>query len=114
MTTATELLQSIADAWAQSLGGKIPVQLNLLVYAGPNASKPHFGAYIGGAIEDRWNGYGPTADAAIENADRKWKLDGSPSGARDIEKAKLRAKAAELGLKIVEDTEPLIDPVKDL
>lgn len=114
MTTATEILQSIADAWAQSLGGKMPVTIRVSVYAGgPCPEKPYFTAEIG-PYGHNWHAFEDDLQKAKDEAEHKWHLDGSPIEAKDVEKAKLRAKAAELGLRIMEDTEALIDPVKDL
>lgn len=115
MTTATELLQEIADAWAQSLGGKIKVRLSLAVEAGPKALPAYYSATIGDIGSPAgWSAYMSDPSAAKSEAERQWRRAGSPTDDREMEIAKLRARAAELGVSIVEDTEPLIDPVKDL
>lgn len=115
MNTVTEQLQQIADAWAQSLGGKIRVRLSLAVESGPKASPACYSATIGEIGSPAgWSAYTADPETSKAEAERQWRRAGSPTDDREMEIAKLRAKAAELGVSIVEDTEPLIDPVKDL
>lgn len=99
MTTTTEL-QAVADSWSTRLG--IRVALNLLVYAGDEEpAPPYFGAYVGdvgGGFS--WVGHGKGPEIAMAEAERKWRLDGAPTDPKDAERAKLRARAAELGLTV--------------
>lgn len=107
MTTATEQLQAIADAWAERLGGKIQVSLQIMVHAGPNASKPWYCASIGTNCTYDWH---LTTDKgvehAIEESERKWRLDGAPTDPKDAERCKLKARAAELGLTVIDNNQP--------
>lgn len=103
MMTAIEQLQQIADDWAQKLVGKIRVRITLAVEAGPDAGKPWYGAQIGNTSGIHWSGFRKNEQDAIEEAERCWKLDGSPTDPKDAERAKIRARAAELGMTIVED-----------
>lgn len=119
MTTATEQLQALADQWSQRLGGKIGVVLRLSVYAGPNnPNHATFFAEIGGDFSglEKWRGFSSNLEQAQSESEGKWRADGAPIDFSDrnaLEKLKLKVRAAELGLRIVED-EPNIDPVKDL
>lgn len=118
MNTATEQLQQIADAWAQSLGGKIRVRLSIAVEAGPDAAPAYTYAVIGTMGSDAaWTGVAKTPADAKTDAERRWKADGAPTSTVDVEKAKLRALCRELGLRVIDDNESdekLIDPVRDL
>lgn len=100
---ATEILQSIADAWAQRLGGKLRVRLHLAVEAGPGAERTYYGATIGDSCAVHWSGFRPSFPEAQAEAERGWQLDGAPKEIADIEKAKLRARCKELGMRIVGD-----------
>lgn len=101
VTDATTVeLQTLADSWSNRLG--IRVALNLLVYAGDEEpAPPYFGAYVGGiGGEFSWVGHGTEPEIAMAEAERKWRLDGAPTDPEDAERAKLKARAAELGLTI--------------
>lgn len=112
MTTATELLQGIADAWAQSLGGKIKVRLSLAVESGPKALPCYYAATIGDIGSPAgWSAYMSDPSAAKAEAERQWRRAGSPTDDREMELAKLRAKAAELGVSIVDDQPERDEPV---
>lgn len=101
MTTTTEQLQALADAWAAKLGGKLPVSIRASVYAGPSDDRhPYFSAQIGETGGACWTGYGPELEAAILQAEKRWQFDGSPTDVQDCERAKLRVRAAELGLTV--------------
>lgn len=114
MTTATEILQSIADQWAKQLGGKIKVRVSLAVEAGPKASPAYYAATVGEIGSPAgWSAYTSDPETSKAEAERQWRRAGSPTDDREMEIAKLRAKAAELGVSIVEE-ETLIDPVRDL
>lgn len=102
MQPPTEQLQQLADEWAAKLGGKIHVRITLAVEAGPNAGKHWYGAQIGETCGARWSGFRPTEQDAITEAERSWKLDGAPTDPNDTERCKLKARAAELGLVLVD------------
>lgn len=104
MQTPSEQLQALADTWAAKLSGKIKVGLQVLVSSGPDSRQPYFCADIGGAA-DGWHFCTKDGiEAAMTETERQWRLDGAPTDTRDAERCKLKARAAELGMRIVEDT----------
>lgn len=111
MQTPSEQLQALADQWAAKLGGKIKVGLQVLVNSGPESLPPFYCADLGPTLKGWHCCTKDGIEQAMAEAERQWRLDGAPTDPKDAERCKLRARAAELGMRVVEDEPERDEPV---
>lgn len=106
----TDEMERQARAWAESLGGEMPVELWCWVTVNGPIVRKNYLARIGDscASSPSWTGSGKSLAEAMANAEKSWTKAGSP-GLEEAELHALRDRAAKLGYRLEKTAEPKLD-----